>query len=223
MPVQCVVIDKQNNKKNVKINVNSDQYYKKCKLRSAKDFDYRHSWKIKEDGENRYLSIFAKNNGRANTENKCELPPPLDNQLYFGSMLVVKHKEEGKYDMDDLIELTVENWEKHYNKLYGGFEDLGEEDSYSSEESIDPELLTKEGYSKEDGFVVESDEEIIDDEGDEDDEEEEEEEEYIGGEESDEDESDDASEDESESEYDSEDSYIASELEEEEYVDTDED
>ena len=223
MPVQCVVIDKQNNKKQVKINVNSDQFYKKCKLRSAKDFDYRHSWKIKEEGEDMYLSIFAKNNGRANTENKCELPPPLDNQLYFGSLLVVKHKEEGKYDMDDLIELTVENWEKHYNKLYGGFEDLGEEDSYSSEESIDPELLTKEGYSKEDGFVVESDEEIIDDEGDEDDEEEEEEEEYIGGEETGEDESDDASEDESDSEYDSEDSYIASELEEEEYVDTDED
>ena len=48
----------------------------------------------------------------ANTENKCELPPPLDNQLYFGSMLVVKHKEEGKYNMDDLVELTVENWEK---------------------------------------------------------------------------------------------------------------
>jgi len=223
MPVQCVVIDKQNNKKQIKINVNSDQYYKKCKLRSVKDFDYRHSWKIKEEGEDRYLSIFAKNNGRANTENKCELPPPLDNQLYFGTMLVVKHKEEGKYDMDDLMELTVENWEKHYNKLYGGFEDLGEEDSYSSEESIDPELLTKEGYSKEDGFVVESDEEIIDDEGDEDGEEEEEEEEYIGGEESDEEESDDASEDESDSEYDSEDSYIASELEEEEYVETDDD
>tara|TARA_B110000003_G_scaffold104815_2_gene107122 strand:- start:11538 stop:12209 length:672 start_codon:yes stop_codon:yes gene_type:complete len=223
MTVQCVIIDKQNNKKQVKINVNSDQFYKKCKLRSAKDFDYRHSWKIKEEGEVMYLSIFAKNNGRANTENKCELPPPLDNQLYFGSLLVVKHKEEGKYDMDDLIELTVENWEKHYNKLYGGFEDLGEEDSYSSEESIDPELLTKEGYSKEDGFVVESDEEIIDDEGDEDDEEEEEEEEYIGGEETGEDESDDASEDESDSEYDTDNSYIASELEEEEYVDTDED
>ena len=223
MPVQCVVIDKQNNKKQVKINVNSDQFYKKCKLRSAKDFDYRHSWKIKEEGEDMYLSIFAKNNGRANTENKCELPPPLDNQLYFGSMLVVKHKEEGKYDMDDLVELTVENWEKHYNKLYGGFEDLGEEDSYSSEESIDPELLTKEGYSKEDGFVVESDEEIIDDEGNEDEQEEEQEEEYIGGEETDEDESDDAPEDESDSEYDTDNSYIASELEEEEYVDTDED
>ena len=64
MPVQCVVIDKQNNKKQVKINVNSDQFYKKCKLRSAKDFDYRHSWKIKEEGEDMYLSIFAKNNGR---------------------------------------------------------------------------------------------------------------------------------------------------------------
>jgi hypothetical protein len=223
MPVQCVVIDKQNNKKQVKVHGNSDQYYKKCKFRSAKDFDYRHSWKIKEEGENMYLSIFAKNNGRANTENKCELPPPLDNKLYFGTMLVVKHKEEGKYDMDDLIELTVENWEKHYNKLYGGFEDLGEEDSYSSEESIDPELLTKEGYSKEDGFVVESDEEIIDDEGEEDDEQEEVEEEYIAGEETDDEEESEDDDDESDSEYDSEDSYIASELEEEEYVDTDED
>ena len=114
-----------------------------------------------------------------------------------------------------------EKWEKYYEKLYGGFEDLGEDDSYSSEEEVDPDMLTKEGYSKEDGFVVESDEEIIDDEGDEDEEDEVEEEEYIGGEESDEDESDDASED--ESDYDSEDSYIASELEEEEYVNTDED
>ena len=216
MSVSCVLIDKSNNKKQVNVNVKSDQYYKKCKFRSAKDFDYRHSYKVKESGENRYLSVFAKNNGRANTENKCELPPPLDNDLYFGSILIVMHKEEDKYDLEDLIELTVENWEKHYNKLYGGFEDLGEEDSYSSEEEIDPELLTKEGYSKEDGFVVESDEDIIEDEGGED----EGEEEYVGSEETDDE---DSEEEDSDSEYDSDESYIASELEEEEYLPTDED
>ena len=217
--VNIIIVEKNGDLKSAKYTPGKDVLYKKCKFRNSNNFDNRNIWSYNEI----FLSLFAKDSGRASTENKCELPPPLDNQLYFGTMLVVKHTEEGKYDMDDLIELTVENWEKHYNKLYGGFEDLGEEDSYSSEESIDPELLTKEGYSKEDGFVVESDEEIIDDEGDEDEEDEVEEEEFIGGEESDEDESDDASKNESDSEYDSEDSYIASELEEEEYVDTDED
>jgi len=217
--VKCVVIDKKTNKKNV--NLNSDDFYKKCGFRNNKDFEHRNTWKVKDNGEEKYLSVFAKNNGRANTENKYELPPPIDNDLFFGSIIIVKHKEKDEYKLNDLIDLSVEEWEKYYEKLYGGFEDLGEDDSYSSEEEVDPDMLTKEGYSKEDGFVVESDEEIIDDEGDEDEEDEVEEEEYIGGEESDEDESDDASED--ESDYDSEDSYIASELEEEEYVNTDED
>ena len=217
--VKCVVIDKKTNKKNV--NLNSDDFYKKCGFRNNKDFEHRNTWKVKDNGEEKYLSVFAKNKGRANTENKYELPPPIDNDLFFGSIIIVKHKEKDEYKLNDLIDLSVEEWEKYYEKLYGGFEDLGEDDSYSSEEEVDPDMLTKEGYSKEDGFVVESDEEIIDDEGDEDEEDEVEEEEYIGGEESDEDESDDASED--ESDYDSEDSYIASELEEEEYVNTDED
>tara|TARA_B000000475_G_scaffold268851_1_gene261945 strand:+ start:360 stop:1025 length:666 start_codon:yes stop_codon:yes gene_type:complete len=217
--VKCVVIDKKTNKKNV--NLNSDDFYKKCGFRNNKDFGHCNTWKVKDNGEEIYLSVFAKNKGRANTENKYELPPPIDNDLFFGSIIIVKHKEKDEYKLNDLIDLSVEEWEKYYEKLYGGFEDLGEDDSYSSEEEVDPDMLTKEGYSKEDGFVVESDEEIIDDEGDEDEEDEVEEEEYIGGEESDEDESDDASED--ESDYDSEDSYIASELEEEEYVNTDED
>ena len=124
--------------------------------------------------------------------------------------------------MTDLTDLNVEEWEQYYEKLYGGFEELGEDDSYSSEEEVDPDMLTKEGYSKEDGFIVDDDEEIIDDSGDEDEEEEEEEEEYVEGEDSEEDEDQDSVDDD-ESDYDSEESYIASELEEEEYVDTDED
>ena len=218
--VKCVVIDKNSNKKNV--NVNTEDFYKKCGFRNDKDFGHRNTWKVKDDGEEKYLSVFAKNKGRANTENKYELPPPIDNELYFGSILIVKHNEEDKYKLSDLIELSVEEWEKYYEKLYGGFEDLGEEDSYSSEEEVDPKMLTKEGYSKEDGFIVDDDEEIIDDSGgEESDEEEDEEEEYIHGEESDEEEEDESCDD--ESDYDSEESYIASELEEEEYVDTDED
>ena len=216
--VKGVVIDKKTNKKNV--NLNSDDFYKKCGFRNNKDFEHRNTWKVKDNGEEKYLSVFAKNKGRANTENKYELPPPIDNDLFYGSIMIVKHKEKDDYKLNDLIDLSVEEWEKYYEKLYGGFEDLGEEDSYSSEEEVDPDMLTKEGYSKEDGFVVESDEEIIDDSGGEESDEEEEEE-YLPGEESEEEEEESGEED--ESEYDSEDSYIASELEEEEYVNTDED
>ena len=213
MAITCVVIDKKTNKKKINMNVGSKDYYKKCSFRNDKDFCFRNSWKVKDEGKDRYISIFAKNKGRANSENKYELPPPLDNDLYFGSILVVLHEEKDKYELEDLLDLSVEKWEKFYEKLFGGFEDLGEEDSYSSEEEIDPEMLTKDGYSKEDGFVVDSDEEL-EDEG------EEVEEEYIPGNESEEEETE---YEEDDSDYDSEDSYIASELEEEEYIETDDD
>jgi hypothetical protein len=54
-------------------------------------------------------------------------------------------------------------WEKIYEKLFGGFEDLGDEDEYSEDElaNVDPSLLTSHGYLKDD-FVV-SDKEAIDD------------------------------------------------------------
>ena len=215
--MSCVIVDKKDNKKQVSLNTEKENYYKKCSFRSNKDFELRHSWKVKDNGEDVYVSVFSKNKGRANSENKCELPPPLDNDLYFGSFMLVMHKEKDSYEKNNILNLTIEKWESIYEKLCGGFEDLGEEDSYSSEEEIDPEMLTKEGYSKEDGFIVDDDEEeIIDDDGEED--EDEDEDEYTG-EETDEDE------DEDEDEYDSEsdESYIASELEEEEYLDTDDD
>lgn len=217
--VKGVVIDKKSNKKNV--NLNTEDFYKKCGFRNDKDFEHRNTWKEKDNGEDVYLSVFAKNKGRANTENKYELPPPIDNELYFGSILIVKHKEKDEYKLADLVDLNVEEWEKYYEKLYGGFEELGEDDSYSSEEEVDPDMLTKEGYSKEDGFIVDDEEEIIDDSGNEDDTEEEEEE-YVQGEDSDEEEEEDSG-DEDESDYESEESYIASELEEEDYIETDED
>ena len=43
--------------------------------------------------------------------------------------------------------------------MFGGFIDLGEEDSYSDDEVIPDELKTSGGYMK-DGFVVDDDEEI---------------------------------------------------------------
>tara|TARA_Y100000389_G_C17467122_1_gene526660 strand:+ start:2714 stop:3340 length:627 start_codon:yes stop_codon:yes gene_type:complete len=176
MPKKVILVLKGGSLKERNINVKESDLHKKCNFKNDNDFSKRHTWK-KDD---KYVSLYAKDSGKANTENKYELPPPLDSELYFGKMLLVMHDNEDFKD-DEVVDLSKEEWINIYNKLMGGFESLGEDDSYSSEEEVDPELLTKEGYSKEDGFVVsdeeEEDEEYIPEEVQEEEEEGEEEEE----------------------------------------------
>ena len=223
--VKLIVVDKGANLKcsDVK-NFDIDTLYKKCNLRKKDNFDKRHSWKL--DNEH-FVTLFSKDKGRANSENKYDLPPPVDSQLYFGSMLIVKHQDK-ELTNEKVEDLSLEEWNKLYEKLFGGFEDLGEEDSYSEEEEIPEHLQTKQGYSKEGGFVVsdgdEEDEDYIP-------EEEEEEEAHSSTDDADdedgmgkdseiEDEEDEEEEEEEEDdeEYESD---VGSELSEESYIDSD--
>jgi len=166
-----VVIDKKNNIKESKVNnFTTETLYKKCNLKSKDHFKCRHTWKY----NNSYLSVFAKDNGRANNENKCELPRPIDEELYFGSLLVVHHSE-AELTNDNVLDATENTWESFLAKEMGAEEDLGEEDSYSEEEEIPEDQQTKDGYMK-DGFVVsdksaEDDEDYILDDDDDDEEE----------------------------------------------------
>jgi hypothetical protein len=61
-------------------------------------------------------------------------------------------------DDENIIDLTTEVWEKVYEFLFGGFEDLDSEEEASEDEleQIPDELKTKTGYLK-DGFVVSTD------------------------------------------------------------------
>jgi hypothetical protein len=180
--------------------------YKKCNLKKIDNFDKRTSWELKDDV---YVTLFSKDEGRANSENKYDLPPPIDKELYYGSMVLVKHTSKEITD-DNVEDLTLEEWNKLYEKLFGGFEDLDEEDSYSEEEEIPAHFITKDGYSKEDGFIVSEGEEEIPQE------EEEEEEAHSSTDNEKEDEEEDE-EDEEDSDY----SDAGSELSEESYVDSD--
>ena len=152
--MNIVILEKNGNVKTSKCKDNFDicNLYKSCKFRKDKDFAKRHTWKLTEDI---YISVFSKNDGRASTENKYELPPPIDNDLYFGNVAVVCHSAE-ELTNENLIDFTEEKWNVCYEKLMGGFEDLDEEES-SEEEYVDPENLTKQGYDKTDGFVVDDD------------------------------------------------------------------
>jgi hypothetical protein len=103
--------------------------------------------------------LYAKADGRANTENKYDFPPPVDTKLFFGSCVVVAliKKETGEKEYTNL---SVALWNKIYEKLFGGFEDLSKtakEDEEEEDElaNIPKEKKTKDGYLK-DGFVVDS-------------------------------------------------------------------
>ena len=133
-----------------KKNIDLKSIYKKAGFRKDNDFAKRHTWKIKEDD---FISVYSKNTGRANTENKYELPPPVDSDLYFGKLVVIRHSEQNP-TAENCLDLTFEEWKIIYEKLMGGFEDLDNDEEESEEEYVNPEDLTKQGYKK-DGFVVE--------------------------------------------------------------------
>ena len=156
-----ILIDKTGELKEVKIN-DMENLYKTCKLKKPDNFELRHTWKVKLKGEKYKIILYAKDEGRANTENKYDLPPPIDNDLFFGSMLVI-----GNNDDDEIIDMSIELWEQIYEKLFGGFENLKDtakedEEEEDELENIPDNMKTKEGYLK-DGFIVENEDDEDDD------------------------------------------------------------
>jgi len=130
-----------------------DFLYKKCGFRSENNFDKRTTWKVSMNGEKHIIELWAKDNGKANNENKYDFPPPVDKELYFGTCMLIRRDEDG-----NIINLDAPLWTKIYEKLFGGFEDIGDEDEEYSEdelENVDKKLKTKHGYLK-DGFVIDS-------------------------------------------------------------------
>lgn len=168
--ISIVTINKGGQIKTEKIKkVNINELYKKAKLRKNDKFEKRNTWKL----EKGWVSIYAKNDGRAGSENKYDLPPPIDKDLYFGILVIIKHKNKIPKN-EEVVNFTKEEWLKVYEKCMGGFEDLeNTSDEEEEEEEIPAHLKTKSGYMK-DGFVVDDDEdeEDCEDDGEDDDEDE---------------------------------------------------
>jgi hypothetical protein len=133
--------------------------YKKAGFKTAEGFELAHQWTL-SDGA--VVSLYGKTSGKVGQENKYDFPPPVDKVLFFGSCILVSDKTA----------LKKTEWEAYYEELFGGFEDIGEEDSEVSEDDDESEGLprTKAGYVK-DGFVVDDGDEDADEDDDEDDDE----------------------------------------------------
>lgn len=155
--IGIVVVERSGSLKNHMIkDFKVEELYKKCGFKKAEDFVLQTEWKVSVEGTTYNVQLYGKTDGRANTENKYEFPPPVDNTLYFGTCALLAQA----FDTRMYVSLTVSLWTKMYEKLYGGFEDLvttAKEDEEEEDElaNVPASMKTKEGYLK-DGFVVDS-------------------------------------------------------------------
>ena len=155
--VTFIVVKKAGSLKEVSTKeINVEEMYKKCGFRKSDDFECRTTWENVQVGSSKYtVQLWARSEGKANTENKYDFPPPVDTSLFFGNCALVQVKN-GKY-----ITLTKEIWLKIYETLFGGFEDIEDEkddEEIDELENIKKEMKTKKGEYLKDGFVVDSDE-----------------------------------------------------------------
>jgi len=174
MPQLVIIVEKNGELKSYNIKeFKEDELFKKCGFKKNDGFGKQTDWNIKYEGKKYIISLFGKVEGKANTENKYDFPPPVDSKLFFGNCILVGFTKDEKNISP--ISLTLELWEKLYEKLFGGFEYLTasaaeDEDEEDELENIPKSMKTKKGGYLKDGFVVDSDEDEESDEYESDDE-----------------------------------------------------
>jgi hypothetical protein len=162
-PLSIIIVEKTGTLKSLSVkNYNENELYKKCGFKKEDGFLKQTEWQIKLNGQKYFVQMYGKLEGKSNMENKYDFPPPVDTKLFFGSCALVCMIKNGPSDKI-LHNLTVELWERMYEKLFGGFEDLtltnkNDEDEEDELENIPSHLKTKKGGYLKDGFVVDSEE-----------------------------------------------------------------
>jgi hypothetical protein len=161
--LNIIIVEKPGTLKPLSIKeFNIEDLYKKCGFKKGDDFIKQCEWNSKVNGIKYFVEVFAKIDGRPNSENKYDFPPPIDTTLFYGNCAILLYTKSDTNDKK-YIDLSLSLWNIIYEKLFGGFEDLSataKEDEEEEDEldNIPNEFKTKQGYLK-DGFVVDSSEE----------------------------------------------------------------
>jgi hypothetical protein len=110
-------------------------------IKKNKNISMLNTWKY----NNYDFVIYGCENGNAGEENKYDLPPPIDCELYFNDLYIIKMKN------DKLENLNIEEYNIFYNDCFGGFEDIqstdDEEEVELSEHTSDRDFIDDENIS----------------------------------------------------------------------------
>ena len=104
------------------------------------------------------ISMYCWSEGSESKINKHDLPPPVDNELYYGDILVLRH------DNGNLIDLSKDNYNQFYEDAFGGFEDIEEEEEVSSDEEptqSDIDFIASEGEVSDEDYSEGEEEEAV--------------------------------------------------------------
>ena len=159
---QIIIVDKSGTLKSLNVkDYKEEELFKKAGFKKVDGFIKHTDWSVKMDGQKYSIALYGKLDGKANMENKYDFPPPVDNLLFFGACVLVASVKTDKGIL--LTNLTLELWEKVYEKLFGGFENLAltaAEDEEEEDElaAVPKSKKTKKGGYLKDGFVVDSSE-----------------------------------------------------------------
>jgi hypothetical protein len=135
-PLTLVLVEKNCDLKSLSVkDYKEDELFKKCGFKKADGFSKQIDWPIKMDGQKYIISMYGKTDGKANMENKYDFPPPIDNKLFFGCCVLVGQIRDN--NKKTFINLSIELWNKIYDKLFGGFEDLTPTNSKNSKTNDD--------------------------------------------------------------------------------------
>jgi hypothetical protein len=159
-PLTIVIVEKVGALNSLSIkDFKVEELYKKCGFKKGNGFIKQVEWNAKYDGKKYFVEVYAKTEGRGNSENKYDFPPPIDSVLFFGSCAIVAYVKQDN-GSKCYVDLSLQLWNKIYEKLFGGFEDLAataveDEEELDELAKVPKEKKTKQGYLK-DGFVVDS-------------------------------------------------------------------
>jgi DNA-directed RNA polymerase subunit M/transcription elongation factor TFIIS len=133
-------------------------------LRRAKAPEYIGTWKWRLIT----VHLYGYKTGKADTENKHELPPPHDTILLFGESILFATNNDAT-GKSQFINFGSADYTKFYNEVLGGFDDIGSEDSatedevsdLASEDEDDIETDVESEKSEEEVDVEEEEEEVL--------------------------------------------------------------
>ena len=123
------------------------------------------------------MTLFGYSTGKAGTENKHELTPTYDGNLYFNDILLIASKSPTSWKTP--VNFTKEQYEKFYQSAFGGFdseddEEEGEEVEEEVEEVEEEEeqsnkkkIAEEEGIPEDEVEVEEEEEEEVEGDGEE--------------------------------------------------------
>ena len=158
-----IIVEKSGDLKTLNVkDYKEEELYKKGGFKKSDGFIKHTEWNVKIDGQRYIIAMYGKLDGKANTENKYDFPPPIDTKLFFGSCVLVGSIKNDK-GVVSFTNLSLSIWSKIYEKLFGGFENLAltiaeDEDEDDELAHIPKHKKTKKGGYLKDGFVVDSDE-----------------------------------------------------------------